>query len=444
MPAVWSELNDLIPVAKTPLVGDVTEFDEPRGLGVISFGAGRHLSFHCTAITNGTRQIDVGTVVAFEVGAGRLGRMEAHSVRPLPGVVPPGASLDGDAGAEDNGARNDEGPLPAEGAASEPTTTTTPPTTTAGTDTGALGSASPAVDHSGDLGATTVIPMQPLAYQPLVPDPEAATGSGSDVPPSDRGDMGATTVIPMQPLAYQPLAPDPEASSGPVPARPPGDQADEMGATTVIPTQPPAYGPSGSDAAAGPESDSAPESESESDSAPESESSSPSSGSVAGPPEADSAPPAPLGPPPAPAPFEPPPAAGDAEPGGTDDPSGSPDGGDATPPYGVPAFATSSGMNPGGREPVSPSVPEVKPVPEPMVDELPPPPPPPTSDTTSAGPPPAAATPDELPPPPLPSASPEAHESPRPDFWSPIARSTSGPPPTWRTPVTPKSPPPGD
>ena len=35
----------------------------------------------------------MGTVVAFEVAAGRLGRLEARSVRPLPGVVPPGSTL---------------------------------------------------------------------------------------------------------------------------------------------------------------------------------------------------------------------------------------------------------------------------------------------------------------------------------------------------------------
>ena len=84
---------DLVPVGRTPLVGDVIEFDEPRGLGVIEYGFGRQLPFHCTAITDGSRQIAVGTVVAFGVAAGRLGRLEARYVRPLPGVVSPGSSL---------------------------------------------------------------------------------------------------------------------------------------------------------------------------------------------------------------------------------------------------------------------------------------------------------------------------------------------------------------
>lgn len=86
---------ELVPVAGTVLVGDVAEFDEPRGLGVIEYGAGQTLPFHCTAITDGSRQIPLGSVVAFVVTAGRLGRLEAEAVRPLPGVMRPGAGLAG-------------------------------------------------------------------------------------------------------------------------------------------------------------------------------------------------------------------------------------------------------------------------------------------------------------------------------------------------------------
>jgi hypothetical protein len=92
-PATWTGPVDLPPVGHAPLVGDVVEFDEPRGLGVIEYGPGRRLGFHCTAITDGTRQVAVGTVVAFIVSAAHLGRLEAHSVRPLPGVVRPGSTL---------------------------------------------------------------------------------------------------------------------------------------------------------------------------------------------------------------------------------------------------------------------------------------------------------------------------------------------------------------
>ena len=92
-PPVWTGPVDLIPVGRAPLVGDVVEFDDPRGLGVVEYGPGRRVGFHCTAITDGSRTIAVGTVVAFVVTAGRLGRLEARYVRPLPGVVSPGSSL---------------------------------------------------------------------------------------------------------------------------------------------------------------------------------------------------------------------------------------------------------------------------------------------------------------------------------------------------------------
>ena len=55
--ALAIEANDLVPVGGAPSIGNVAEFDEPRGLGVIEYGPGRHLPFHCTAITDGSRQI---------------------------------------------------------------------------------------------------------------------------------------------------------------------------------------------------------------------------------------------------------------------------------------------------------------------------------------------------------------------------------------------------
>lgn len=88
----WGTPRDLIPVAGEVVIGDVVEFDEARGLGSVEFGVGRLLPFHCTAITDGSRRIAPGTVVAFEVVPGRLGRLEARSIRPLPGVMP-GATL---------------------------------------------------------------------------------------------------------------------------------------------------------------------------------------------------------------------------------------------------------------------------------------------------------------------------------------------------------------
>jgi cold shock CspA family protein len=90
--ASWGMPRDLIPDVREVVIGDVVEFDEARGLGSVEFGDGRLLPFHCTAITDGSRRITPGTVVAFEVVAGRLGRLEARSIRPLPGVMP-GATL---------------------------------------------------------------------------------------------------------------------------------------------------------------------------------------------------------------------------------------------------------------------------------------------------------------------------------------------------------------
>jgi cold shock CspA family protein len=68
-------------------VGVVTEFDEQRGLGTVATAAaaGATWTFHCTAITDGTRTVGVGTRVAFEVVAGHLGRMEAAQVTKLDG-----------------------------------------------------------------------------------------------------------------------------------------------------------------------------------------------------------------------------------------------------------------------------------------------------------------------------------------------------------------------
>jgi cold shock CspA family protein len=74
---------DLQPIGHSPLVGQVVEFDEPRGLGVLRPEVGRKLDFHCTAIEDGSRRIEVGTVVTFTVRAGRLGRLEAATIRPL-------------------------------------------------------------------------------------------------------------------------------------------------------------------------------------------------------------------------------------------------------------------------------------------------------------------------------------------------------------------------
>lgn len=59
--------------------GVVTEFDEHRGLGTVE-ADGQRYPFHCTAIADGTRTIDVGAEVSFAVVPGLGGRWEASAV----------------------------------------------------------------------------------------------------------------------------------------------------------------------------------------------------------------------------------------------------------------------------------------------------------------------------------------------------------------------------
>lgn len=57
--------------------GTVADFDEHRGTGTVRAEDGAELFFHCTQIADGSRTIEVGTVVEFEVVPGHLGRWEA-------------------------------------------------------------------------------------------------------------------------------------------------------------------------------------------------------------------------------------------------------------------------------------------------------------------------------------------------------------------------------
>jgi cold shock CspA family protein len=62
--------------------GEVRSFDAPRGVGVVVDEAGTEYPFHCTAIAGGTREIEPGTRVRFEVTPG-LGRWEAAALEPV-------------------------------------------------------------------------------------------------------------------------------------------------------------------------------------------------------------------------------------------------------------------------------------------------------------------------------------------------------------------------
>ncbi|MCX7621958.1 MAG: cold shock domain-containing protein [Acidimicrobiales bacterium] len=62
--------------------GSVLEFDEAKGFGTVKSEEGQEYFFHCTAIADGSRTIEPGTDVVFEVVAGRRGRWEATLLRP--------------------------------------------------------------------------------------------------------------------------------------------------------------------------------------------------------------------------------------------------------------------------------------------------------------------------------------------------------------------------
>ncbi|HEX7169021.1 MAG TPA: cold shock domain-containing protein [Acidimicrobiales bacterium] len=60
--------------------GRVVDWDEHAGFGTIEADDGTSYFFHCTTLADGSRTIDVGTGVTFDVVAGHLGRWEAARV----------------------------------------------------------------------------------------------------------------------------------------------------------------------------------------------------------------------------------------------------------------------------------------------------------------------------------------------------------------------------
>ncbi len=70
--------------------GTVDSFDAHVGLGTLTSASGDY-PFHCTRISDGSRTIEVGAEVTFEVVPGRLGTWEADRVtRVGPRSAPPG------------------------------------------------------------------------------------------------------------------------------------------------------------------------------------------------------------------------------------------------------------------------------------------------------------------------------------------------------------------
>ncbi len=75
-----TETSGLEPLRGTA-AGTVVAFGDD-GWGVVRVNSGHELAFHCTAITDGSRTIDVGTEVNLRVVPGRRGRWEATDLRP--------------------------------------------------------------------------------------------------------------------------------------------------------------------------------------------------------------------------------------------------------------------------------------------------------------------------------------------------------------------------
>ncbi len=55
-------------------------FEPERGVGTVAEEDGATFFFHCTALADGSRQVEVGRRVLFVVRPGHLGRLEAREV----------------------------------------------------------------------------------------------------------------------------------------------------------------------------------------------------------------------------------------------------------------------------------------------------------------------------------------------------------------------------
>jgi cold shock CspA family protein len=62
--------------------GTVAAYDEAAGYGELADADGARWWFHCTAIADGSRAIDVGAPVRFALAPGHLGRYEGVDIHP--------------------------------------------------------------------------------------------------------------------------------------------------------------------------------------------------------------------------------------------------------------------------------------------------------------------------------------------------------------------------
>lgn len=74
--------DPVVPDRPRVRLGVVVDYDAERGEGIVGEADGVSWWFHCTAVADGSRQIDSGVAVAFAVAPGRRGRWEAVDVTP--------------------------------------------------------------------------------------------------------------------------------------------------------------------------------------------------------------------------------------------------------------------------------------------------------------------------------------------------------------------------
>jgi len=71
------------------VTGAVLAYDEHKGYGTVRGEDGRELFFHCTAIADGSRRIEVGALVHYDVVPGHRGRYQAVRLTPRSHPAPP-------------------------------------------------------------------------------------------------------------------------------------------------------------------------------------------------------------------------------------------------------------------------------------------------------------------------------------------------------------------
>lgn len=72
----------LASLARRRVSGVVMVFDDPRGIGTLRSVDGDEIFFHCTAIADQSRTIEVGAAVSYSVVPGQLGRWEGVDITP--------------------------------------------------------------------------------------------------------------------------------------------------------------------------------------------------------------------------------------------------------------------------------------------------------------------------------------------------------------------------